>query len=79
MKIYLSGRITGDDNYKSKFEEYENKLKLFGHEVFNPASFPNMFSWEEFMEIDLKILSLCDAIFLLEDWKESRGAKIERE
>ncbi len=79
MKIYLSGKITGDDNYRPKFDEYENKLKHFGHEVFNPAAFPNMFTWEEFMEIDLKILSLCDAIFLLEDWKESRGARIEKE
>lgn len=29
------------------------------------------------MDIDLKILSLCDAIYLLDDWKESHGALIE--
>ena len=77
MKIYISGKITGDANYKEKFAEAEKRLKELGYEVFNPAIFPNMFTWKEFMDIDLKILSLCDAIYLLEDWKESHGAVIE--
>lgn len=77
MKIYISGKITGDDDYREKFCEAENRLRELGYEVFNPAIFPNIFTWDEFMDIDLKILSHCDAIYLLDDWRESKGAVIE--
>jgi len=79
MKIYLSGKITGDENYKNKFITVEKELTNKGYEVFNPAVMPNMFSWEEFMKLDLMVLSFCDAICLLPDWKESRGAVMEYE
>ena len=79
MKIYLSGKITGDDNYKSKFAAYEEKLKKFGFEVFNPAIMPNMFDYEDFMKLDFLALSFCDAIYLLPDWDKSNGAIREYE
>ena len=79
MKVYLSGKITGDENYKNKFAVVEDGLKREGYEVFNPAIMPNMFSWEDFMKIDLLALSFCDAICLLPDWAESTGAMREYE
>lgn len=79
MKVYLSGKITGDENYKNKFAVIEEELKKDGYEVFNPAIMPNMFSWEDFMKLDLLALSFCDAICLLPDWAESTGAMREYE
>lgn len=76
-RLYLSGKISGDDNYAQKFAAKEKELTEQGFLVFNPAKHPNMFSWEEFMELDLLALKNCDSIYLLDDWKESRGAKIE--
>lgn len=76
-RIYLSGKISGDDNYARKFADKEKELTEQGFLVFNPAKHPNMFSWEEFMELDLLALKNCDSIYLLSDWKDSRGAKIE--
>ena len=76
-KIYLSGKISGDPDFKEKFASKEKELTEQGHLVFNPALHPDMFTWEQFMELDLKALGNCDAIYLLEDWKDSRGAKIE--
>ena len=77
--IYLSGKISGDENYKEKFAAKEKELTEQGYMVYNPAKHPNMFSWEQFMELDLLALKNCDSIYLLEDWKDSRGAKIEYE
>ena len=34
--------------------------------------------YEQYIEGDLDILSRCDAVVMLPDWKESNGAKIER-
>lgn len=76
-KIYLSGKISGDPNFKEKFAQKAKELTDQGHLVFNPALHPDMFTWEQFMELDLKALANCDSIYLLDDWKDSRGAKIE--
>lgn len=35
-------------------------------------------TWEEYMKNDISILIRCDEIHLLPDWKESKGAIIER-
>lgn len=40
MKIYISGKITGDKRYKAKFREAEKKLTAAGHIVLNPRTTP---------------------------------------
>lgn len=79
MKIYLSGKITGDENYKAKFNAMTEKLKALGYAVFNPAILPDGFEYEDYMKIDLCALSTCDGIFLLYDWQNSPGAIREYE
>ena len=77
-KIYLSGKISGDPDFKEKFALKEKELTEQGHLVFNPALHPDMFTWEQFMELDLKALGNCDAIYLLENWGTSKGARLEK-
>ena len=79
MKVYLSGKITGDSDYRKKFEAVQNELTSYGYVVFNPAVLPDGFEYEDYMSLDLLILSRCDAIYLLRDWKNSPGAKRELE
>ena len=79
MKVYLSGKITGDENYRQKFGLMEKELLSYGYVVFNPAILPDGFEYEDYMDLDLLILSRCDAIFLMRDWKNSPGAKREYE
>lgn len=79
MKVYLSGKITGDTGYRQKFEAVQNELTSYGYVVFNPAVLPDGFEYEDYMSLDLFILSRCDAIYLLRDWKNSPGAKRELE
>ncbi len=79
MKIYLSGKITGDANYRQKFGSMEKELFSYGYVVFNPAILPDGFEYEDYIDLDLLILSRCDAIFLMRDWKNSPGAKREYE
>lgn len=38
VKVYLSGAIKGDPNFKPKFNAAANRLRMQGHEVFNPAA-----------------------------------------
>lgn len=78
MKIYISGKITGDPDYKQKFKGAEVFLKNFGFEVKNPADIETTGKpWIWYIKQDIVALMDCDAIFLLKDWKRSKGAKLE--
>jgi hypothetical protein len=80
--IYISGAITGQhpDLVKKVFSEAEYMLILLGYKVVNPLTLNHQHdqSWEEYMAVDIKALFKCDAIYMLSNWHNSRGAKIER-
>lgn len=79
MKIYISGGISKDLNFKKKFRIAEEKLLDKGHAVINPAIMPIGFSQEEYMHVDLAMLDICDGVYLLNNWESSKGANIEYE
>lgn len=79
MKIYIAGKITGDPNYREKFDAVEKLLASQGYSVMNPARLGNYpgFSWEEYMGVSTSMQRICDAVVFLPDWQESRGSKLE--
>lgn len=81
MKIYISGKITGTTDYMERFERAEHELTTRGFEVVNPAKenarLPEGTPWKIYMAESLRLLLYCDAIYLMDGWNDSRGAKIE--
>ena len=83
MKVYLSGKVTGlsPSEYRKNFDEAaENLMKMLGNvEIVDPTKcIPTIFSsWAEYMISDLLLLKGCDAIALLPNWAESKGALTE--
>lgn len=80
MRIYISGPMTGLPNLnKDKFNEMERMIKELGHEVINPAKLelPLSCSHDDYLSIDIPLVSLSDAICLLEGWENSEGAQEE--
>ena len=79
--IYISGKITGTDDFRERFAAAESKLKLQGWRVINPvkkcAHLSKDTPWEGYMRRCLRLLSRVDAIYLLKGWRGSRGAVIE--
>ncbi len=81
MRIYISGKMTGLDKkeYMQKFNTAEKRLKSKGYEVINPVTVAAYgLDYEKSMAVDLILLGSCDAIYMLDNWKESKGAKTER-
>ena len=78
-KIYISGKITDNANYKAQFSSVEKHLQDLGYSVINPArlELPDGATWADYMRHDIKLLCDCDAIYMLHGWRESAGAKIE--
>lgn len=81
MKVYISGKITGQDPVQTaeKFRQAGRQVAAFGHEPVSPLD--NGLSpdapWREHIARDIAMLLECDGIYLLRDWSESPGARIE--
>lgn len=83
MRIYISGAISDDKNYKIHFKQAEDKLKDGKHNytIINPANLniimPQDTLHEEYMNICMELLKMCDCIYMLKGWETSRGANRE--
>ena len=80
MKIYIAGPITGKLEYRKKFMAAERRLRRKGHIVVNPATLPDgLGEARRYMKICFAMLDCCDAVYFLQGWEESVGAKEEWE
>ena len=81
MRVYISGAITGTDDYMERFAAAEKDLISQGYTVINPSkvnsNLPEGISYDEYMQVSMCLLQLCDAIYMLEGWQESNGANME--
>ena len=89
MRVYISGAITGVKHADKLFARAEEKLELEGYDVVNPYKFGERLKkeyskenkvpkYEDYMRGDIGLLTRCDAIYLLENWGTSKGARLEK-
>lgn len=93
MKVYISGKIGEEvlsDATREKFAKAERELRGWDFDTFNPttsglghqaeelAKQNGTDFYTEIMKLDLKELRWCDAIYMLKDWGDSPGAKVEK-
>lgn len=85
MKVYISGKITGRDieEAKAHFERAEKYLLGITELTYEPVN-PFKISpyhpdktWEDYMIDDIRELLDCTAIYMLQGWGDSQGARIE--
>ena len=79
-RIYISGPITGTKDYLERFGKAGLKLIEQGYKVINPACIAAVMpylTYEEYMRLDLFLLDMCDAVYMLKGWQESKGANRE--
>lgn len=81
MRIYISGKISGlpADEVEAKFAQAAAQIRAFGHEAVSPLDNGLHIDeqWEKHIAADIALLMGCNAIYLLGDWAESKGARIE--
>lgn len=81
QRIYISGPVTGVAGYMEHFDQAEKKITAAGYEAVNPAKtiaqLPKTLTWEECMQLSFAMLDICDSIYLMEGWKDSKGAALE--
>lgn len=77
MIIFISGGITDVPNYQENFNNMANLLKAKGHIPLNPACFPKGLENKDYMSFGFKMLNCADAIMMLNNWQNSKGATLE--
>ena len=78
-KWYLSGAVTNDPDFRLKFDYAEHQLKLKGFKVLNPVKGEkDGKDWGYYLRKDIRKLTKCDGIILMDDWYESKGAQLEK-
>ena len=81
MKIYISGKISGTNltETHARFAAVAKAMKRLDYEPVNP--FENGLTehdtWKAHMLKDIADLLQCKAIYMLQDWQDSKGARIE--
>ena len=76
-KIYIAGKITGDPNYKAKFEEAENFYKKKGYTVLTPTWMPLGMQPADYMRICFAMIDTADVVAFLPGFTQSAGAEVE--
>ena len=89
VKVFISGKITGEPIEECLYKFIDAALYIFGLEkknqkieIVNPLRLKGIhfgISHKEAMEICLEALKDCTHIYMLRDWKESEGARIEHQ
>ena len=78
--VYVSGPITGVDNYLEIFHEASKKLAAQGYIPIDPCTLPHNHgkSHGEYRKEAIRALLDCDYIFMLPGWRQCNDAMCER-
>lgn len=87
-RIYISGPVSKNPAYMNDFKLSELKLysmiarkEIEYDSVINPASvciqLPCDLTHEDYMRICFSMMELCDGIYMMDNWQDSIGAKME--
>lgn len=82
MKTYISGKISGLEHNQAeqRFQEAEELLHSINLKPVNPMKngLKHCSSWNDHIVRDIELLLSCKAILMLSNWRESKGARIEK-
>ena len=85
IRVYIAGRITGLTPYDChrNFGRAGARLRAAGYIVISPDGLDNVLDprcrHEEFMRVCYKLIDLSDMVYMLDNWSESKGARMEHQ
>lgn len=78
MKTYIAGPMTGLPEFnRAAFNAAAKEITASGCVPLNPAILPDGLSQPDYMCICMAMLQRADAIYMLDGWQSSAGARAE--
>ena len=78
MTIYIAGPMTGLPDYnRAAFNAKAAELEAIGHRILNPASIGTLPEYGMYWPINKAMIDSADAIYMLDGWEGSPGARAE--
>ena len=77
MTIYISGPITGHENYKAAFAKAREKLEAARITVLDPTRHPEGLTKAQYMRYGFADVDTADGVLMLVGWPNSSGASME--
>ena len=79
MTVFISGKITGNAEYKKQFnavaKAYSEKVNFT---VLNPATLPVGLDNCDYADICKAMIDSADMVIFLPNWQDSKGARLEK-
>lgn len=77
MKIYIAGKVTGDENYRKKFAVAAKTVEALGHIPLTSSCLPSGLTEADYMKVSLALIECADLVLFLPDYTRSEGAIVE--
>lgn len=79
VKLYIAGKITGDPEYKAKFDAAQREYEKQGYTVLNPSWMPQGLQPADYMRMCFAMIDTADVVAFLPGFSRSPGARLEAE
>lgn len=76
-KIYIVGKVTGEENWKEKFKLAKNHLSVFNVEIKTPMDYPEGLTQKEYMALSCQSVFWADKIVVTHRYETSKGTRAE--
>lgn len=77
--LYIAGPISDIPDYQQRFATATVAARDAGWQPINPATLPSGMSEAAYMDICCAFVRNCDAVLMLDGWRNSVGAHIEHD
>ncbi len=77
LRLYLSGAMASDPHHPQHFLDTALALRSEGFIVMSPGCLPDGFDYPDYLHIDFAMIDVCDAVYMMHNWRDSPGACAE--
>lgn len=78
MTVFISGKITGNADYKKQFNAVAKAYEKASFTVLNPATLPAGLANCDYADICKAMIDSADMVIFLPNWQDSKGARLEK-
>lgn len=79
QKVYMVGKVTGEENWEDKFKDAEWEYSCYNPEskIKTPRDYPKGLTQKEYMKLSCESVFWADKVVVTPGWETSKGTMAE--